>query len=43
MIHGDDFVSTSDIEDLPWLESMLKENFELTTDVIGHDEESNKK
>ena len=42
MVHGDDFVSTADIEDLRWLESMLREKFEITTDIIGHKEESEK-
>ena len=42
MVHGDDFVSTADIEDLRWVESMLNENFEITTDIIGHDEERKK-
>ena len=39
MVHGDDFVSTADIEDQRWLESMRKEKFETTTDIIGHEEE----
>ena len=42
MTHGDDFVSAADIEDLRWLESILKEEFEITTDIIGHEEESKK-
>ena len=40
MVHGDDFVSIGDIEGLRWLESMMKEKFELTADIIGHDGES---
>ena len=35
MVRGDDLVSTADIEDLRWLESMLKEKFKITTDIIG--------
>ena len=42
MVHGDDFVSTADIVDPRWLESMLKEKFAITTDIIGHEEESKK-
>ena len=42
MVHGDDFASTGDIEDLRWLESMIKEKFANTTDIIGHDGESKK-
>ena len=42
MVHGDDFVSTADIEDLRWVESMLNENFEITTDIIVHDEKRKK-
>ena len=32
MVHGDDFVSTADTGDLRWLERLLKEKFEFTTD-----------
>ena len=42
MVHGHDFVSTADIQHLRWLESTLKEKFEITTDIIGHEEESKK-
>ena len=35
MVRGDDLVSSADIEDLCWLESMLKEKFKITTDIIG--------
>ena len=27
MVHGDDLISTADIEDLRWVESMLKRKF----------------
>ena len=37
MVHGDDFVSTADVGDQRWLESMLEEKSEITTDIIGHD------
>ena len=40
MVHGDDFVWTTDIEDLGWLERMLNEKFDITLHIIGHDEES---
>ena len=42
MVHGDDFVWTADFEGLRRLESMLKETVEITTDIVGHDEESKK-
>ena len=37
MVHGDDFVSTADVGDQRWLESMLEEKSEIPTDIIGHD------
>ena len=40
MVHGDDFVSTADIQDLRWVDCILKENSEITTDLTGHEEES---
>ena len=40
MVHGYESVSTAFVEYLCWLELMLKEKFEITTD--GHDEESKK-
>ena len=39
VVHGDDFVSTADIVAVRWLESMLKEKFEIMTDIVGHDGE----
>ena len=42
MVHRDDFVSTADIEDLRWLENMLKKKFVIPTDIIGHEEDSKK-
>ena len=42
MIHRGDFVSTANLQDLHWLESVLKDKFEITTDIIGHDEDSKK-
>ena len=42
MVHRDDFVSTADIEDLRWLENMLKEKLEIQRDIIGHEEDSKK-
>ena len=40
MVHGSAYMSTADIEDLSGLASMLHEKFEITTDIIGHGEES---
>ena len=38
--HGDDYLSSADIEDLRWQESMLKKMFDITTDIFGrHDGE----
>ena len=43
MVHRDDFVSTADVGDQRWLESMLEEKSEITTDTTGHDGASMKK
>ena len=43
MVHGDDFVSTAEVGDQRWLESMLEEKSEITTDIIGQDGASMKK
>lgn len=37
IVHGDDFVSTTDSDDLLWLSSILESKFELTTTIVGHD------
>ena len=40
MVHGDDFVSVGDVEDIKWLQNKLEERFELKTTVVGKEEES---
>jgi hypothetical protein len=36
MVHGDDFMSTGDHEDLIWLQKVLEEKFEISTNIVGH-------
>ena len=38
MVHGDDFVTTGDIEDIRWLKEKLEERFESKTTIIGEHE-----
>ena len=40
MVHGDDFATVGDIEDVTWLEDKLHKRFELKTTIIGSNEES---
>ena len=35
LVHGDDFVTEGDVEDLLWLKSKLEERFEIKTTIIG--------
>ena len=35
MVHGDDFVSTGSESSLKWLESVLKKEFKIKTNIIG--------
>ena len=37
-VHGDDFVSTADEDDLKWLQGIFESKFEISTTTIGHDE-----
>ena len=37
MVHGDDFLSTGDQEDLKWLQEVFESKFEISTNTIGHD------
>ena len=37
-VHGDDFVSTAEGEDLEWFKSILETKFELKSKIIGHDD-----
>ena len=36
MVHGDDFLSIGDHEDLIWLQKVLEEKFEISTNMVGH-------
>ena len=38
IVHGDDFVTTGDQDDLTWLKEEFEKTFEISTTVIGHDE-----
>ena len=40
MVHGDDFATVGDIEDVKWLKDKLHKRFELKTTIIGSNEES---
>ena len=35
VVHGDDFISEGSRADLKWLDSAMKEHFELKTEVLG--------
>ena len=37
VVHGDDFISTADGEDLQWLRMLFEIKFEISTNVIGHE------
>ena len=37
-LHGDDFVSSGSLEDLKWLEGVLKSRYSIKTTTIGEDE-----
>ena len=37
-VHGDDFTSTSTENDLKWLETKMRETWEIKTTVLGPDE-----
>jgi hypothetical protein len=37
MVHGDDFISTADGDDLEWLKMVFETKFEISTEVIGHE------
>ena len=37
VVHGDDFISTGDGEDLQWLRMLFETKFEISTNVIGHE------
>lgn len=39
IVHGDDFVSTADVDDLLWFKEVLESKFEITTAMIGHDKD----
>ena len=36
-VHGDDFISEGDIDDLRWVEKKLLEHFQLKTEIRGAD------
>ena len=42
MVHGDDFISTADGEDLLWLEGLLGSKFEISTSIIGPEPQDEK-
>ena len=35
MVHGNDFVTCGTYEDCQWLESMIRQNYQMSTNVIG--------
>ena len=37
MVHGDDIISTGDAEDLAWLKELFEKQFEISTNIIGHE------
>ena len=41
-VHGDDFVTAGDSEDLDWLKQVLEAKFEISTVTLGHDEHDSK-
>ena len=42
IVHGDDFLSVADQDDLKWLGEVLRKRFEISTNVIGHEDEDEK-
>jgi hypothetical protein len=42
MVHGDDFISTGDGDDLLWLKSVFETKFEISTEIIGHEVDDEK-
>jgi hypothetical protein len=38
IVHGDDFVTAGDHEDLVWLQGIFESTFEISTTILGHDE-----
>ena len=42
LVHGDDFVSTADGDELLWLDNTLKGKFEISTDIIGPENDDKK-
>ena len=42
MVHGDDFVSTGDGDDLVWLKGIFEAKFEISTNTIGHEPQDEK-
>eukprot|EP00973_Karenia_brevis_P037410 5158835-Karenia_brevis.AAC.1 len=42
LIHGDDFVSTAEDENLRWMKKIIEEAFEISTTIIGPDRHDNK-
>ena len=45
LVHGDDFVTVGDSEDLEWMKERLQNRFEIKTTIVGprEDGEVNKK
>lgn len=41
-VHGDDFVSAADDQDLRWLQKVLESKLELKTKIVGHEEGDDK-
>lgn len=42
LVHGDDFVSVGDEEDLQWLQKVLESKFEISTQVLGPGDNNDK-
>ena len=38
MVHGDDYISVGEEQDLKWLEARLKDKYEMKTKMLGPDE-----
>ena len=36
LVHGDDYASTGDLENLKWLQTELEARFDMKTQVVGH-------
>ena len=41
-VHGDNFVSTADGDDLLWFKGVLEQKFELKSKIVGHQAEDEK-